>query len=183
MVKQKSLPITLKNCIMKKIYFLFVAVFSIVFISCEGDTGPQGPPGIDGGLIASQAFEIELDFNQANNYEFVEPYGFEVLPTDVTLVFILWDELNGNEIWRILPQQVRFENGELEYNYDFTQIDVRFFLDGTVNLTTLDPVWTQNQVFRVVVVPADNLGRQSSMSLEAVMELYNITHFEKRNRS
>lgn len=171
---------------MKKIYFLLVTVLSIAFISCEGDTGPPGPPGLpgnDGGLIVSQAFEIELNFNAAENYEFTEPYGFEVLPSDVTLVFILWEEDNGTEIWRILPQGVEFSDGSLVYNYDFTQVDVRFFLDGTTDFNALDPIWTQNQIFRVVVVPADNVGRQNQTDLEAIMEIYNIQTFEKRDRT
>lgn len=171
---------------MKKIYFLFVAALSLAFISCEGPQGPPGPPGFngqDGELIAAQSFEIELSFNRDNNFEFIEPYGFNVLSSDVTLVFILWEDDNGTEIWRILPQTVPFDEGDLVYNYDFTQVDVRFFLDGTVDFDTLEPVWTDNQVFRVVVVPADNLGRTNLTDLEAIMEIFNITHFEKRDRS
>lgn len=162
---------------MKKIFILCITLSCFLITSCEG---PQGPPGIDGGLIVSQAFEIELDFNASNNYEYVEPYGFQVYPTDVTLVYILWEVANGREIWRLLPQNVEFTDGTLTYNYDFTQIDVRFFLDGTVNLDTLGPVWTQNQVFRVVVVPADNVGRHNYSDLNTIMDIYNIKTFEKR---
>ena len=162
---------------MKNISILLIAFLSIFIISCEGS---QGPPGRDGGLIVSQAFEIELDFNTSNNYEFVESYGFQVFPTDVTLVYILWEVSNGQEIWRLLPQNVEFNDGTLTYNFDFTQIDVRFFLDGTVDFETLDSVWTQNQVFRVVVVPADNVGRQNYNDINVIMDAYNIKTFEKR---
>jgi hypothetical protein len=162
---------------MKKILILCIALSSIFITSCEG---PEGPPGRDGGLIVSQAFEIELDFTPSNNYEYVESYGFPVYPTDVTLVYILWEVSNGQEIWRLLPQNVEFIDGTLTYNYDFTQIDVRFFLDGTINLDTLGSIWTQNQVFRVVVVPADNVGRLNYSDLNVVMDVYNIKSFEKR---
>ena len=162
---------------MKKIFILFATVSLILITSCEGQ---QGPPGIDGGLIVSQAFEIELDFTAGNNYAYVEPYGFQVYPADVTLVYILWEVTNGQEVWRLLPQNVEFTNGTLVYNFDFTQIDVNFFLDGTVNLDTLGSEWTQDQVFRVVVVPADNVGRLNYGDLNAVMDLYNIETFEKR---
>ncbi len=162
---------------MKKISILFIAFLSIVITSCEG---PQGPPGRDGGLIVSQAFEIELDFTPGNNYEFVESYGFTVFPTDVTLVYILWEVSNGQEIWRLVPQNVEFADGTLTYNYDFTQEDVRFFLDGTVNFDLLDQSWTRNQVFRVVVVPADNVGKQGYSDINVVMEAFNIKSFEKR---
>jgi hypothetical protein len=143
-----------------KHFSTFLFIFSLLLVSCEGDQGPPGPPGFDGqdGInIVGQSFEIEIDFTAANGFEFIEPYGFEVLPSDVTLVYLLW-EVDGNlDIWRLCPQNVFFNDGILTYNFDFTQSDVRFFLDGTVDLDFLDPVWTQGQIFRVVVVPADNV--------------------------
>lgn len=152
----------------------------LLFTACEGDQGPPGVPGLDGGLIVSSAFEIEIDFTAADNYEFVEPYGFEVFPSDVTLVYILWETIDGQDIWRLIPQNVVFPDGVLTYNYDFTQTDVRFFLDGTTDFGLLDASYTQNQVFRVVVVPADNIGGVDISNLETVMTLNNIQGFQIR---
>ena len=171
---------------MKKLFTLFTATFFIVLSSCEGPQGPPGPPGLngangqDGGILVSNAFEIVIDFNEANNYEFIEPYGFEVFPSDVTLVFILWEEFSGTEVWRLLPQSVEFPDGNLVYNYDFTQEDVRFFLDGTTDFSMLGNEWTQTQVFRVVVIPADNIDGSNLNDLDAITEIYSITNFEKR---
>lgn len=162
---------------MKNLCIFFVALSCIVLTSCEG---PQGPPGNDGGLIVSPAFEIELDFTAGNNYEYIESYGFEIYPADVTLVYILWETSNGQEIWRLLPQTVDFAEGSLTYNFDFTRIDVRFFLDGTIDFNLLDSSWTQNQIFRVVIVPADNIGKHDYSDLNTVMEAYNIKSFDKR---
>lgn len=167
---------------MKKLSFLFLA-FGLLFTACEGDPGPPGlpgPPGQDGGLIVSNAFEIVLDFTAGNGYSFIEPYGFDVFPTDVTLVYISWEVLNGQDIWRLLPQTEYFDDGELIYNFDFTQDDVRFFLDGTTNFATLPPEYTLGQVFRVVVIPADNLGRIDLNDYEAVVNYYGIEDFPRR---
>jgi len=85
---------------MKRILSL-ISVFALLLTSCEGDPGPpgfDGLDGLDGEIIASSAFEIEIDFNTANNFEFIEPYGFTVLPSDVTLVYILWDTSNEQDI-------------------------------------------------------------------------------------
>lgn len=171
---------------MKRILTL-ISVFALLLTACEG---PQGPPGFDGfdglnGLngetIASSAFEIEIDFNANNNFEYIEAYGFNVLPSDVTLVYILWDTLNGQDIWRLTPQTVTFDDdSNLVYNFDFTQEDVRFFLDGTADFNTLEDVWTQGQVFRVVVVPADNVGRFDYSDINSVMQKLDISTFEKR---
>lgn len=168
---------------MKRLLSLFT-VFALFFIACEG---PQGPPGfdgldgLDGEIIASSAFEIEIDFNTDNNYEFIEAYGFEVLPSDVTLVYILWETDNGQDIWRLMPQTVYLDDDStLVYNFDFTQSDVRFFLDGTTDFSTLDNVWTQDQVFRVVVVPADNVDGVDVTDINAVLNLNSIQTIDYR---
>ena len=167
---------------MKRILsILFVSV--LLLFSCEGEQGPpgfDGLNGIDGGIIVSNAFEIQVDFNLANNYEIIEPYGFDVYPYDVTLVYILWETLDGQDIWRLIPQSVEFPDGMLTYNFDFTQNDVRLFLDGTTNFSLLAPEWTDNQVFRVVVVPADNVDGLDISNLNAVMKANNIESFIKK---
>ena len=161
---------------MKYISALLV-VFSLLLVSCEGDPGPPGPPGPS---IVSSAFEIIIDFNASNNYEFVEPYGFNVLSSDVTLVYILWENEDGTDIWRLCPQNVFFSEGILTYNFDFTQSDVRFFLDGTVNFDFLDNSWTQNQVFRVVVVPADNIDGLDTSDINNVLSIDQIKKLDLR---
>lgn len=173
------------NFIMKRIIFLMSAL-ALVLTACTGDTGPPGPPGfngldgLDGGLIVSGAFEIELDFTDENNYSFIEPYGFEVFPSDVTLVYIEWDVDNGESIWRLLPQTVYFDEGILTYNFDFTQQDVRFFLDGTIDFSLLGTEWTDNQAFRVVVVPADNVDGIDVSDLNTIINLSEVISFDLR---
>ncbi|OBQ52190.1 hypothetical protein JJL45_15475 [Tamlana sp. s12] len=165
---------------MKHIIALFC--LAILFTSCEGDQGPAGPvgpPGEDG--LVGLAFEIEIDFDQANNFEHIEPYGFDVLPSDVVLTYISWETDNGTEIWRLLPQTAFLQNNAiLTYNFDFTQGDVRIFLDsnGTFNLVDLTPEWTDNQLFRVVVVPADFISGIDTNNLDAVMKATNIEQFK-----
>ena len=168
---------------MKSILSL-ISVFALLLTACTGDQGPpgfDGFDGLDGGLIVASAFEIEVDFTAANNFEFVEPYGFDVLPSDVTLVYIEWETDNGAPIWRLLAQNEFFDDGSiLTYNFDFTQDDVRLFLDGTTDLNTLGDVWTQDQVFRVVVVPADNVDSIDVSNINTVMNVNNIQSFDLR---
>ncbi|MBA6153688.1 hypothetical protein [Gelidibacter maritimus] len=171
---------------MKKIVsILFVT--AMLLTACTGSQGPPGPPGPpgstgtpgnDGGLIEASAFEIDITFNADNEFAHTENYGFEVLASDVTLVYILWDTIEGNDIWRLLPQTVPFDNGDLVYNFDFTQTDVHFFLDGTIDFTTLGTEWTNNQIFRVVVIPAVNVDSVDVSNLNEVMQSYHIESFE-----
>jgi hypothetical protein len=167
---------------MKRILTL-ISVFALLLTACEGEPGPpgfDGFDGLDGEIIASSAFEIVVDFNLSNNFEFIEAYGFTVLPSDVTLVYILWDTSNGLDIWRLMPQTVTFNDGSLVYNFDFTQEDVRLFLDGTTDFNALDNVWTQGQIFRVVVIPADNIDGIDVSNINAVLNANNIQSIDLR---
>jgi len=153
-----------------------VSLLSVVlFMSCVVE---EGIDGRDGGLIVSSAFEIVVDFNPSNNYEIVEPYGFDVFEYDVTLVYILWETDNGQDVWRLLPQSAIFVGGAtLTYNFDFTQTDVKLFLEGTANFDNLSAVWTQDVVFRIVVVPADNVSNLSNPE----MTDFDSSLFQKRD--
>jgi len=79
-----------------------------------------------------------------------------------------------------MPQTVTFDDGSLVYNFDFTQEDVRLFLDGTTDFNILDNVWTQGQVFRVVVIPADNIDGIDVSNINAVLNANNIQSIDFR---
>lgn len=168
---------------MKKIVSLLF-VTAMLLTACTGDQGPAGPPGNtgtpgeDGGLIEASAFEIDITFDSDNDFSYIEDYGFEVLESDVTLVYRLWTNSDESTAWRLLPQTVSVNNRNLIYNFDFTQSDVRFFLDGTVDFATLDPEWTENQIFRVVVIPADNIDGVNVSNINEVIQSYHIESFD-----
>lgn len=168
-------------------------LLSLFFISCEGPVGPPGPPGFDGfdGLdgqdginILGQVMEIEGSFTAENEYAlFYEfPQTVEVFESDVVLVYLLWDQTedgNGDpvDIWRLLPQTRILAQGLLQYNYDHTFFDVSVFLESDFDLSTLQPGDTDNQVFRIAVLPADFVqgSKLDRSNLEAVMKSLNIT--------
>ena len=176
----------LKKRHMKRILSI-IALFTIVLTACEGAPGPPGPAGFDGqngqnGELAPSFQVGNVNFSPSNNYKVRVNYGFEVFPSEVTLVYILWEDNAGqaNDIWRLLPQTVIFNDGnDLVYNYEFTQTYVDFFLEGS-NLGILGGEWTQNQVFRVVVVPAESAEGFDASSIDLISELYNITEFPIR---
>ena len=172
---------------MKKLLtFLTLSLF--LFTSCSGDgeigpRGPQGPPGEPGepgqdGLIGT-VFEAEIDFEGDTYYEIVGiPEDIEVLSSDVVLVYLLEyvDEETGNDVWSLLPQTFYLDEGQLVYNYNHTLADVEIFLDGTIDLSTLGEEYTDNQVFRIVIIPADpyeTLGVNASdySEVEAMLKI------------
>ena len=165
---------------MKRI-LTFMTLFSLLLTTCEVAPGPPGLDGQNGSIISSSAFEIQVDFNANNQYQIVAPYGFEVLDYDLTLVYILWETNDGQDVWRLLPQSTTFVGGTtLTYNYDFTQTDVKIFLGGTANFSNLDAVWTQDAVCRIVVITDDNVSSVDTSNLNTIMALGNIETFEVR---
>ncbi len=166
---------------MKKISLL-VSFLVVLFISCTGDLGPQGPPGFDGadGLIGS-IFEVEATFTEADGYEIFTgiPTSIEVFDTDIVIAYILSGVDNGIDIWEPLPQTLFFDNGILLYGYDYTLNDVHFFLDGTINLTTLDALFTDEIVFRVAVIPADFAANINTANINEVMSALKVDSVER----
>jgi len=150
-----------------KTFVLLLASFFIIS-SCEG---PMGPPGMDGDTLLGSVFEIEGDFTAANQYQLFYdfPSNFEIYDTDVVLVYILWDVVTVNgknvDVWRALPQTLVFDQGVLQYNFDYTVNDVRVFLETTLPVGSLLPAETQDQVFRIAVMPADFVASKTKSQL------------------
>ncbi|MBC8768744.1 collagen-like protein [Arenibacter sp. BSSL-BM3] len=176
---------------MKKVTLLLGAFIALFFISCEGPAGPpgfdgfdgqDGQDGLDGVNILGTVIDIEGDFNPIDyeiTYEF--PQTVEVFETDVVLVYILWEQLDGGseppiDVWRLLPQTVLLNQGILQYNYDHSFLDVRIFLDADFDLGTLTAADTQDQVFRIAILPAEKLAgsKLDKSNINAVMRTMGV---------
>jgi hypothetical protein len=170
---------------MKQIKLLLGSLLAILILSCEGPSGPPGPPGfdgvdgVDGVNILGQVLEIEGSFSPGNDYSlFYEfPTTIEVFESDVVLVYILWDQtVDGNgeavDIWRLLPQTRILNQGLLQYNYDFTFLDVSVFLESDFDLGTLAPGDTDNQIFRIAIVPAE-FAQGAKLDTSNIVEVMN----------
>lgn len=144
-----------------------ILLFAVVVLtSCEGPMGPHGYDGIDGSngdSFIGSIFEIEGDFTSSNNYNlyFEFPTNFEIYDTDVVLVYILWDQVDGLDVWRLMPQTVVLPEGVIQYNFDYTVADVQIFMEGTIPPQDWLPAETDNQIFRIVVFPADFAAKKS----------------------
>ena len=171
---------------MKKLLSLILIASTIVACSSDGEVGPPGPPGQDGVNIVGQAFEIEADFNDPDYSVFADiPSSIEILESDVVLVY--WLELvdDGTDVWNLIPQTIYFEDGEFQYNYNHTDFDVNIYLQGNIDLGTLGERYTQDQIFKIVVLPVDyaqdnNLDVSDYQSVKTSLDLNesNIKRFE-----
>ena len=158
---------------MKKMTLLLGTFLSMVLISCTGDPGPPGRDGFDGvdgvdGLDGepAQVFEVEgvnLGYNDVDNIfqtalAFQDYTNFEVLPEDAVLVYrfdgvIEFEDGNESNAWGQLPQNFFLNEGTLQYVVSHTDKDVEILIDGNFDLSGISTDFTDDQVFRVVIVP------------------------------
>lgn len=148
---------------MKKLVSIILIFTAVAISSCEGPMGPPGYDGLDGDSFIGSIFEIEGDFKPTNDYRlyFDFPNSFTMYDTDVVLVYMLWEQANGLDVWRLMPQTILLPDGVLQYNFDYTLADVQIFLEGTTDFNKLLPAETNNQIFRIAVLPADFAAKKS----------------------
>lgn len=159
---------------MKKI---FVLLISVTLLSCEGPQGPPGPPGFDGINILGSVFDVSVDFTPNNGYSnlIAFPNNIEVFESDVVMVYLLEEQVSDPtgpiDVWTPLPQTFFLNDGsQVVYNFNHTFLDVNLFLDGNTNLNALGPDFTNNQIFRIAVLPAD-FAEQFDVNLENYNEV------------
>lgn len=139
---------------------LTAIVLALILISCQGNPGPAGPEGPQGppGPVG-QAYEVQTSFDESNDYSIISafPDNIEVLESDIVMVYLLWevDQETGNDVWQPLPVSVFFDDGELQYAFDHTLADVQLFLTGDKDLSTAGDEFTQDQIFRIAILPVD----------------------------
>ncbi|HSI68808.1 MAG TPA: hypothetical protein VK941_01135 [Gillisia sp.] len=174
---------------MKKLFtLLFCSAFILTSCSDDGPAGPQGPqgpPGEDGINILGATYEYDVDFEyvtSANYYSAFLDFD-QIEPSDGVLVYRLEvaEDSNGNPIdtWSLLPQVFFLEQGIIQYVFTHTTFDVELIIDGNFNLSNLNNGFTQNQVFRIIVVPSDPAAFASSTGvnladMDAVLKTLNL---------
>ncbi|REA62667.1 hypothetical protein DSL64_07010 [Dyadobacter luteus] len=180
--RQLKLKITYIYYIMKKLLIPFIFAIGVLFQSCTGPRGPEGPAGLDGPI--GQTFELEkVNFVAGQNWKVMGEFSsanIRLEDSDVVLVYILW-AVDGNlPVWRLVPQPIDMPRG-VYYNYDFTPVDYTLQIDAPSNaiLNSLSADVTQNQTFRIVVLPSDWSARKSGPGVdysdyEAVKKYFNL---------
>jgi hypothetical protein len=163
---------------MKKITFILAFIGMIGLQSC---TVNETTDTVDNDTI-SEVLEVTTSFSGATNANFyrIVTISPPIYTSDMMLVYHLYDVDPGTglDIWRLMPQTYYVPAGELDYNYDFTTHDVKLFMDANFNMNTLSPAWTQNQTFRIVIIPGYFSGKTSSKvdfnDYNATLKAYNI---------
>lgn len=156
---------------MKK--FTVLGIFLALFMmACEGD---DGPPGLDGVNIVGDTYEIDnVDFAVGGNSVIFE-FPQNIVNGDAVLVYRL-EELDGNlDVWEPLPTATIFfdDGGFLQYRFNYTLGDVKIILESD-DISLIGDDFLLDQIFRIIVVPADLIGTIDTSNINKVMEQLNI---------
>jgi len=189
---------------MKKATLLLGAFLTLFLISCEGPAGPpgfEGIPGQDGfdgqngaDGIQGQVFEVDginFDYNPDSNLQstlinFADNTDFEVFESDAILVYrfdgeIELDDGSFANAWSLIPQNFFVAEGTIQYTTAHNFIDVEIFIDGNFDLANLSADFTQNQFFRVVILPSSFLtSKMDKSNIGSVMSSLGISENDVR---
>jgi hypothetical protein len=164
---------------MKRIIILLAVVGMFGFQGCTGPEGPPGPPGYDGqdGQLIVDAIQItNVSFTTSNNFGIFKNFVTPIVASDMVLVYRLSSVVNGANVWSLIPETHYFPDATLDFSYDFdfTQYDVNIFMVGN-NLGTVPDQFRFNQVFRIVVIPANLINGIDKSNYNAVMSTLKIS--------
>ena len=155
----------------------------------QGPEGPQGPQGEPGDALVGTVLDLEVsNFNADNNYTLSVDFNaedVEVWETDAVLVYMAFGQYEDPDgipyyVWRQLPQIIYTDDGEqIQYTFEYSFFDLNIILESSIpyaNFNTIDATYTDNQLFRVIIVPADFAETQSVdiSNYNAVMEKLNF---------
>ncbi len=169
-VKQKMIR-TMK----KIVSILALAAVSFGAVSCSNDRDVvvQQQPDNDTYPVAydiTETFRKNADDEYLVSKEFNRP----LQGSDVILVYRLSGVDGEAKVWQALPRTLYLNEGELDYDYDFTANDLLLKVGGTYDISTT-PQYLNNQTFRVVFVPASTGKMKIDYSnYEEVAKFYNL---------
>jgi hypothetical protein len=163
---------------MKKILLLLVMIGGMAtFTSCNDDD--EVVYAGDGDTI-SEVYEVSnVNFRPDNTtgiWASTIPLNL-TYNSDMVLVYRLAGLYQGEDVWEMLPR-TEFLGGEseVEFDFNFRMTDVEVTMNPLNVDLTLFPEFTQNQVYRIVIIPGyvTTAGRMDYRDLKTTMAKFNL---------
>ena len=160
---------------MKRIALILACIWMITLQGCSNSNDD-----VDNDTIA-KVFElrnVNFGFNAQNGYSIYQTLNPQISPSDVVLIYRLSGTIDpSTPIWQSIPRTLYLEQGELDYDFDFSKEDFTIYAGGTYDLS-LTPIYLSNQTFRIVIVPGYFSNKTNSTvdlsDYNAVVKAYNI---------
>lgn len=143
---------------MKKYFsLLLIAVMALFVVSCTDETTNNGP--YEDNDTYAVMYDITDNFSNATgDYIISRTFNTPIPASDVVLVYRKSGTDAGNTVWQQIPRTLFLDQGELDYDFDFTRNDVQLYANGTIDLAAQSQefknMYLNSQTFRIVIVPA-----------------------------
>lgn len=138
---------------MRRIFLLLAIVSATILSSCEG---PQGVPGQNGTNVEAEVFELlNVDFNYDSQigYNIYQSLNPQIYDSDVIMIYRLSGTIDTQTpIWQSIPRTLYLNQGELDYDFDFSKEDFTIYAGGNFDIA-MTPNYLNNQTFRIVIIP------------------------------
>ena len=164
---------------MKNITLMLVFIGMISLQSCTVSDSPAAQQITNNNNFLATTLEYTRSFTAGNNFSTLVTFPQAIYSSDMVLVYRLSSVYQGQDVWKLLPENFYLNNGTLDfgYNFDFTKNDASIYMIGN-DLGTINSSYLNNQVLRVVIIPA-NFGNKTInninyMDYNAVAKAYNI---------
>lgn len=137
---------------MRKITLLFAFIGMMTIQSCT--VNEQQPINNTDNDTISEVWEYTRSFTTSNNFSNLIAFPHTIYASDMVLVYRLSGVSSGTDIWKLMPETYYFNDGTLDfrYDFDFTRYDASIFMDGN-DLASVSSNYRINQVLRIVVIP------------------------------
>ncbi len=163
---------------MKKIITLLAVVGIFSFQSCT-----TSDPYVDNDTI-SEVFELKnvnFAYNATDGYTIYQKFTPEIYASDVVLIYRLSGTIDSNTpLWQLIPRTLFLPQGELDYDFDFSQEDFTIYAGGNYNLS-LTPQYLNNQTFRIVIVPGSFSASINTSNYAEVMAALRVNENQIQN--
>jgi hypothetical protein len=164
---------------MKKFFSLaVVGLLTFTAVSCTRSADVVQPVAATTDTYSTAYDLTNVSFAKDSNgiYSISRNFNNPLIESDVVLIYRQSGTLSdGSPIWQSIPRTLYLTQGELDYDFDFTKVDILIKAGGNYDISTT-PTYLNNQNFRVVVVPAKT-GKTTGVDFtdyNSVAKFYNI---------
>ena len=134
---------------MKKFTLVLAFIGMITLESCSTNDNTDND-------TISEVFElrnVNFGFDAQNGYSIYRTLNPQIRLDDVILIYRLSGTIDSSTpIWQQIPRTLYLNEGELDYDFDFSKEDFTIYAGGTYDLS-LTPTFLNNQTFRIVIIP------------------------------
>lgn len=161
---------------MKKLFpFLLLFITSFILFNCKEDDEVQVQ--VDYPAVYDLR-NVNFSYNATDGWTYGQSFKNPLLDQDYVVIFRQTGTSGNAPVWQQIPRTLYLDQGELDYDFDFSKNDFMIYAGGTYDLSTT-PQYLNNQTFRVVLVPAvygknATLEDLKKLSYEEIVAKYNI---------